>query len=91
VTNLVMRGDLPHPVPRGVVETMVNSIDRNGLLRLDQGLVVGAQVRLTAGPFAERLGILDRLDGSGRVRVLLELLGGPIPVEVRREFVRAIA
>ena len=91
VTNLVMRGDLPHPVPRGVVETMVNSIDRNGLLRLDQGLVVGAQVRLTAGPFAEQLGILDRLDGSGRVRVLLELLGGPIPVEVRREFVRAIA
>jgi transcription antitermination factor NusG len=91
VTNLVMQGDLPHPVPRGVIETMAASIDRKGLLRFDQGLVVGAQVRLTAGPFAEQLGILDRLDGSGRVRVLLEILGGPIPVEIRREFVRAIA
>jgi len=34
-------------------------------------------------PFAEQLAILDRLDDSGRVRVLLEILGRPVPVEIR--------
>jgi hypothetical protein len=31
-------------------------------------------VRLIAGPFAEQLGILDRLDDGDRVRVLLDML-----------------
>jgi transcription antitermination factor NusG len=32
-------------------------------------------VRLMAGPFAEQLGFLEHLDDSGRVQVLLDLLG----------------
>jgi transcription antitermination factor NusG len=35
---------------------------------------------LTQGPFAEYLGTLDRLDESGRVRVLLDMLGRQVPV-----------
>lgn len=75
VANLVMQGDRPHPVPRGVVETLVASSDAGGLLQLHQQLRVGAPVRLAVGPFAERLAILDRLDDSGRIRVLLDILG----------------
>jgi transcription antitermination factor NusG len=52
-----------------------------------ESLVVGTQVRLAAGPFAEQLGILDRLDDSGRVRVLLDIMGAAIPVYVERKFV----
>jgi transcription antitermination factor NusG len=52
--------------------------------------MVGAKVRLAAGPFAEQLAILDRLDDSGRVRVLLEILGRPVRVEIRREFVLVV-
>jgi transcription elongation factor/antiterminator RfaH len=90
VASLVMLGDLPHPMPRGIVEMMVTSVDRDGFLRFEQNLMVGAKVRLAAGPFAERLAILDRLDDSGRVRVLLEILGRPVPVEIGREFVLAV-
>jgi transcriptional antiterminator RfaH len=89
VASLVMRGDLPHPMPRGIVEMMVTSVDPDGFLRFEQDLMVGAKVRLAAGPFAEQLAILDRLDDSGRVRVLLEILGRPVPVQIRREFVLA--
>jgi transcription antitermination factor NusG len=49
-----------------------------------------AKVRLAAGPFAEQLAIVDRLDDSGRVRVLLEILGRPVPVEIGREFVLSV-
>jgi transcriptional antiterminator RfaH len=46
----------------------------------------GSQVRLVAGPFAEQLGVLDRLDDSGRIRVLLKIMGAIIPVEVPRDY-----
>lgn len=75
VARLVMQGDQPAPVPSGIVEAMVASADEDGVLQLRQNLRIGAPVRLAAGPFAERLAILDRLDDSGRIRVLLDMLG----------------
>jgi transcription elongation factor/antiterminator RfaH len=87
VSSLVMQGEKPHPVPRGVVEAMIAFVDTSGFLCFKESLVVGTQVRLAAGPFAEQLGILDRLDDSGRVRVLLDIMGAAIPVYVERKFV----
>jgi len=89
VTSLVMQGELPHPVPRGVVEAMIASVDAKGFLYLQETLQPGTQVRLAAGPFSEQLGTLDRLDDSGRVRVLLEIMGGTVPVHIERKFVTA--
>ena len=89
VSSLVMQGEMPRPVPHGVVETMIASVDAVGLLCLEQNLTIGAQVRLAAGPFAEKLGILDRLDDSGRVRVLLEIMGGTVRVQIERKYVTA--
>jgi transcription elongation factor/antiterminator RfaH len=89
VTSLVMQGEMPRSVPHGIVETMIASVDENGFLCLEESLKVGARVRLAAGPFAEKLGTLDRLDDSGRVRVLLEIMGGTVPVQLERRFVTA--
>ena len=75
VARLVMRGDAPHPVPRGVVEALVASADAGGVLDLVGNLRVGGAVRVMAGPFADQLAVLDQLDDSGRVRVLLDILG----------------
>lgn len=80
VSRLVMRGDRPQPVPRGVVEALICSADEHGILQLGQQLKVGAPVRLMVGPFVDHLAILDRLDDSGRVRVLLDLMGRQIPI-----------
>jgi transcriptional antiterminator RfaH len=89
VSSLVMAGERPHPVPPGVVEAMIAATDENGLLSFEHSLKVGAAVRLLAGPFAEQLGVLERLDDSGRVRVLLDIMGGSVPVRVARELVAA--
>lgn len=40
----------------------------------------GQQVRIVSGPFAERLAQVERLDDQGRVRVLLDILGGQTPL-----------
>jgi transcriptional antiterminator RfaH len=81
VQRLVMGADRPLPVPEGVVETLMESVDHEGTLRFRAGLEVGAAVRLVSGPFADALGILNGLDPSGRVEVLLELLGGSVRVK----------
>ena len=80
VSRLVMRGDQPHPVPRGVVEALIASADQRGILQLASKLQVGGAVRLMAGPFAEQLAILEELDDCGRVRLLLDILGRRVPI-----------
>src|SRR5215470_19481003 len=69
VSRLVMRGDQPHPVPPGVVEALIEAADARGVLQLGGKLRLGRAVRLMAGPFAEQIAILDRLDDTGRVQV----------------------
>jgi transcription elongation factor/antiterminator RfaH len=80
VSRLVMRGDQPHPVPPGVVEALIATADARGILQLRDKLEVGGSVRLMAGPFAEQLAILEHLDDSGRVRVLLDILGRQVAI-----------
>ena len=80
VASLVMGGDLPCPAPAGVVEAMLNVADAEGLLDLRPDLKIGAPVRLAAGPFADKLAVLEHMDDSGRIRVLLNMLGRQVPV-----------
>lgn len=80
VSRLVMQGDDPHPVPRGVVEALTAAADARGILQLASKLQVGGRVRVMAGPFAEQLAILDDLDDSGRVRMLLDILGRRVSI-----------
>jgi transcriptional antiterminator RfaH len=75
-----MRGEQPHPVPHGVIEALIAAADARGVLQLGRNLQVGGPVRLLAGPFAEQLAILDHLDESGRVRVLLDILGRQVTI-----------
>ena len=89
VRSLVMQGETPQPVPQGIIEAMMASVNDSGLLHLENNLKIGSEVRLVAGPFAEQLGILDRLDDSGRVRVLLKIMGATIPVHVPRDHAAA--
>jgi transcription antitermination factor NusG len=63
-----------------LVEQLTENAEADGVVRPSTTLKVGDSIRVTAGPFAELLGTLERLDDSDRVRVLLDILGGKIPV-----------
>jgi transcriptional antiterminator RfaH len=73
VDRILTRAGTPEPIPQGLVEQLLSAASR---LHLEEGQTV----RVTAGPFADLLGRLATLDDSGRVRVLLNLLGGEVPV-----------
>jgi transcription antitermination factor NusG len=80
VARLLAAQKLPVPVPACVVEALVDALDDQGLVLLGGSLKPGQAVRIVAGPFAGGLGVLERLDGKGRVRVLLSILGGQAPL-----------
>jgi len=65
------------------------SVDVTGFLCFGEDLKIGSKGGLLAGPFAEQLRILDRLDGSNRVRVLLDIRGATVPVQLERKIVTA--
>jgi transcription elongation factor/antiterminator RfaH len=84
VSSLFTCGDRPIPVPEGIVESLIARTDGSNLTRLDADLTPGQSVRILTGPFADFVGRLERLDESGRVRVLLDMMGTAVPVALHR-------
>ena len=74
----------PVPVPKGVVESLRAHANEANLTLFGPKLLEGDRVRIMRGPFAELIGTLSRLDENGRVRVLLTMMGGNVPVSVDR-------
>jgi len=91
IASLFMAHDRPVPVPDGLVETLIEAAESSGKLRFAEALVPGQKIRLVAGPFAQAVGLLDRLDDAGRVEVLLEIMGGGIRVKLARSWVEPAA
>jgi len=84
VVRLIMANERPIAVPFGIVEEIEKHIDERGLVRLDGGLEIGQKVEVVNGPFTRLMGELVRLDAKGRVQVLLEIMGGKMPVTMER-------
>lgn len=83
VIGLIMEGDRPRPVPEGVVEVLRENADAGGLISVSRSLERGDVVRVLDGPFAGRMAELVEIDERGRVRVLLDILGGRVAVSLR--------
>lgn len=76
VRSLIMENQRPKPVPEGVVESLMQLTNEAGNLDFRETLSAGQSVRLLTGPFADMVGTLARIDGRGRVSVLLSIMGG---------------
>jgi transcription antitermination factor NusG len=90
VARLVMGGDRPLPVPTGIVESLLAMTDGACLLKCGQDLQTNQAVRVAVGPLAGVLGRLDRFDDNGRVRVLLDIMGGKVPAVLDRDLLEAV-
>jgi transcription antitermination factor NusG len=64
------------PVTPGMMRTFAVSLAREG-----------QAIKVTAGPFANLVGQLEGMDANGRVRVLLELMGGTVRVALPQTLV----
>jgi len=83
VRQLVRQGELPAPLPPGIVEGLQAMMAEDGRIIFTSALNQGDKVRFLAGPFADMIGSLERLDANGRVLVLLDLLGRATHVQAK--------
>jgi transcription elongation factor/antiterminator RfaH len=88
VSHLIGAEERPTPVPRGVVEALIEAADARGVLT-GPPLNAGQKVRIIAGAFADKLAVIERLDDAGRVRVLLDIVDRQVAVSVARDFLNA--
>lgn len=84
VRSLVMAGDRPLPTPDGLVESLQNMTDEEGFLRRVEDLRSGDGVKVMNGPLSDMIGVIDRLDGGNRVRILIDILHGQMPATIDR-------
>ena len=87
VEHLLMCAGEPQPVPHGLVENLILAADQDGTVHFDYALHQGQIIKVTAGPFVDLVGRLERLADKGRVSVLLELMGGSVRVALPQSLV----
>jgi len=91
VRSLVMQGEAPLRAPPGMVDTLKAMTDDEGWFVPQPSFEKGERVRLLSGPFGELVGRVEKMTAEHRVRVLLDLMNGHIPVVVdRSELARAV-
>lgn len=74
------RSNRPHAMPVAAMHALFSRCEGEVISSLCPTLVAGQQVRVLTGPFADAVAEVERLDDRGRVRVLLDLLGGRAPL-----------
>lgn len=91
VSGLVMAGELPAPVPQGVVENFMAVADQTGVVDFATTLHPGQKVQIASGPFAELLGEILATSDDGRVKILLDLMGRRVTTWSVPQAVRPLA
>ncbi len=92
VNKILGNGSEPIPISEKVIRTIKDRMGENNLAKLDEGLEEGTLVQFTSGPFKDLMGVFDKKMSDGtRVRVLLNLIGVDVPVQVSRWQIKKVA
>lgn len=83
VNKILGFGKYPTPLADDVITIIKDRTDENNIVKKAYNLNKNDSVRITAGPFKDLLGIFERwISDSGRVRILLNLIGYQPRVEL---------
>jgi transcriptional antiterminator RfaH len=92
VQRLICRGDQPAAVPHRFMDALRARCDAEGFIALPEPeFRAGDIVRLREGAFADHVAKILRLEGRGRVWLLMDVLGRPVMTGAPREDIVAAA
>jgi transcriptional antiterminator NusG len=75
-----------------VIQSIRERIVKDNVVKLEDKLKEGDLVQITSGPFKDLTGIfLRKMSDSGRVRILLSLIGVDVPIQISRRQIRKAA
>jgi transcriptional antiterminator RfaH len=93
ISDIVRNGEMPVPVPDSIISDLRAREDGNGNVRVNKivPFKAGDRVRVLMGSFAEQVGVFDCETDDERVRVLLQLLGRTVKIQLPLDAVGAPA
>ncbi len=90
VLGFVGSGGKPTPLMEKEVQELLNRIGEDEA-REKMNFEVGNRVRILAGPFKDMEGVVQEIDvEKGKSKILLEMFGREMPVEIKSEFIQKI-
>lgn len=93
VVRLLMTGDRPSCLIEDVIAN-IRKQEKGGFVKLPstaKGLEKGQNIRVTSGNFLGHVGIYDGMSSKDRARVLLDLLGRKVSVELANKDVAPLS
>ena len=92
VSKILGGGDQPTPISEKVIQTIKERMGKDNLVRLQEEWKEGDLVRIASGPFKELMGIfMNKMSDSGRVRILLNLIGVHVSVQIAQWQLKKVA
>lgn len=92
VNKILGFGDGAVPISEKIIQTIKERTGKNNRVKLEEDLKEGDIVQVTSGPFKELNGIfLQRMSDHGRVRILLNLIGVELSVQIDRRQIKKAA
>jgi transcriptional antiterminator NusG len=92
VNKILGNGDGPISISGKVVETIKERTGKDNLVKLEEEWKEGDQVRINSGPFKDLVGVFQKkMSDNGRVRILLNLIGVDVPVQISRWQIKKVA
>ena len=81
----------PVPIAEAVVQTIRDRVGKDKLIDLEDGVKEGDAVQITSGPLKDLIGVFQKkMSGKDRVKILLNLIGMEVPVQISRWQIRRL-
>jgi transcription antitermination factor NusG len=85
VNRILGAGNEPIPISETVTQMLKDRMGGDGTVKLLEDLQEGDLVQITSGPLKDFIGIFqNRLSSGERVKILVNLIGIEVPVQISR-------
>jgi transcriptional antiterminator RfaH len=87
VSTMIMNGDVPSHVTKGLIEGLIERCDEQGLIVLatPASFAKGERVKIISGAFEETFGLVEGVSDKDRVTILINLLGRETRVSLKAQ------
>ena len=91
VRHILTNDGRPQAIRDGFIEALIAREDEGAIDMRGPEFGVGDMVQVLGGPFAEQIGQIMSADHAGRVRLMLNLMGGDVVSTLPADMVRKVS
>jgi transcriptional antiterminator RfaH len=85
VSRILGNREGPIPISETVVQMIQRRVGKDDLIELEKEIKAGDLVQITSGPLKDLIGVFQKkMSGKDRVKILLNLIGVDVPVQISK-------